>query len=498
MLGRFFKDSSIYAIAGMISQGIALLLFPFLAHILHPREYGALDILILVGIIVNLTVALEISQGLGRYLHEAHDQEDKKLYTSTAVIFTLGCFTLFTLAVLALAEPLSHALLGRYFGPGLLRLAATTWFVNGILYITCDQLRWRLRPKAFAAVTIAVGGATTAASAILVLGLHTGVSGAIGGQLVGVICGLLLTASLSGGIYHLRFDWTRCRTMLRYSIPLIPGSIGVFLNGYADRIAIQHQTSLSQVGIYGIGYRFAVMVGLVLVGFQGSVIPLVMVNHEDPDMPEGLGRVFRVFCMLGLATFMLVSVLAGPAIRILAAPSYYAAASIVPYVVAGTLLGGMGIFAPGPLLTQRTGIIASIWVCAGMLNAGLAFALVSPLGLTGAGIATLLSSAFSFVALMAVSQRHYPVPHSWGRITIATAFAVVPVALTNTVIPNDFGSAFDPAVLAIRMCLLTCCVGALPWLLMDAHERTSGWRAIRVKLQLRSASKFAPSESAQL
>jgi len=483
MLGRFFKDSSIYAVAGTISQGIAFLLFPFFAHVFRPREYGALDILILVGILVNLTVALEISQGLGRYLNDAGDAEERKTYTSSALLFTLACFSVFTVTVLALAAPLSQALLGRGFGPGLVRLAAIAWFVNGILYITCDQLRWRLRPKAFASVTVVVAAATTATSAILVLGFHAGVSGAIAGQLIGVSCGLLVTATLSRGIYSRSFDWAKCRKMLRYSVPLIPASVGVFLNGYADRLAIQHEGSLAQVGIYGIGYRFAIVMGLVLVGFQGATMPLVLSNHEDQEMRRSLGRVFRIFCMLGLAAFLVVSVLADAAVRVLAAPAYAPAAGIVPFVVAATLLGGMGVFAPGPIIARRTAAIAVIWVTAGALNAGLAFALVPPLGITGAGIATLLSSACSFAALMVISQREYHVPHTWKRIMGATVLTVMFVVLSRVAIPAGRSGALGAGALLARIALIALGVASLLMLLVDQAERASGWHAMLQRLR---------------
>jgi O-antigen/teichoic acid export membrane protein len=496
MVTRFLKDSSIYAVAGMLSQGIAFLLFPFFAHVLHPREYGALDILFLVGIVVSLTVALEISQGLGRYQHDARDERERGSYAFTALLFTLGCFSVFTVVTLALAAPLSRALLGPGFGPGLLRLAALGWFVNGFLYIASDQLRWRLRPKAFAAVTVTVAVTTTAASAALVLGLRTGVSGAIAGQLIGFACGALLTAILSRGIYSPEFDWVKCRRMLRYSIPLIPSSVGVFLNGYADRLAIQHQASLAQVGVYGIGYRFAVAVGLVLVGFQGATMPLVLSQHEDPSMPTYLGRVFRVFCVLALATFVAVSVLAPPAVRVLAAPAYFAAAGVVPYVVGGALLGGMNVFAPGPIIARRTATMSAIWIAAGTLNAGLAFALVPPLGIVGAGLATLLSSALAFGSLMIVSQREYRVPHLWGRVAAATLLAVALVVLSRTAIPTGASSALAVGALLARIALLAVALAVLPWLLLDSGERAQGWRTLFARRRWRRAAGVRSGETA--
>lgn len=479
MLRRFVKDSSIYAIAGAISQGIAFLLFPFFAHVFNPRDYGAIDILGLLGLLINLTIALEISQGLGRYIHEARDEAERALYTSTALIFTLGCLTLFTAVTLAFAPSISRAVLGRGFDPSLLRLAAVTWWTSGIFYLTQDQLRWRLRPRAYATVSIVVAAASTGSAALLVLWLHTGVYGAIGGQLAGLSCGLALTILLSRKIYARRFDWSRCRIMLRYSIPLIPASVGIFLNGYADRLALQHEGSLAQVGVYGIAFRFAVIMSLVLFGFQGAVMPLVLSNYENPDTRINLAHMFRLFCALALGATLAISVFADAGVRILAAPSYAGAAAIVPYVLAATALGGLYMFAPGPIIARRTGSITLIAASAGVLNAALAFALVPLLGIHGAAFATLVSSMLYFGALMPLSQHLYHVPHDWRRIAAAALATTALVVVSETVVPSGPQSALDPGVLLIRGALVVAGAAILAQLLIAPGERAAAWGHLR-------------------
>src|SRR5205814_2027610 len=101
MLRRFFKDSAIYGVSSIITRGIAFLLLPFYTRVLSPTDYGIVDLLTIFAALVNLTVALEISQGLARYFTDAETEPEKIEYASTALWFTIGAYTLFAIAAYA-------------------------------------------------------------------------------------------------------------------------------------------------------------------------------------------------------------------------------------------------------------------------------------------------------------------------------------------------------------------------------------------------------------
>ena len=74
VIRRFLADSAVYAVAAVLSQGIGLLLFPFLAHHFTPREYGVIDILTLVAIIVTAAI-----KSLWQTLQEASERTKRAL-----------------------------------------------------------------------------------------------------------------------------------------------------------------------------------------------------------------------------------------------------------------------------------------------------------------------------------------------------------------------------------------------------------------------------------
>jgi O-antigen/teichoic acid export membrane protein len=469
----------VYGVAALLSQGIGVLLFPFLAHHFSPREYGVIDILTLVAILTNLTIALEVNQGLGRHFVDASDERERVDYASTALLFTIGAYTVFAAIALALATPLTHVLLAPRVDPWITRVAIAWIWVGGIVYLAQDQLRWRMRPRAYGFVAVTTATVTAGSTVVLVLGFGVGVIGALIGQLAGALAAALALFFLSRGAYAPRFDRRKLGLMLAFSLPLVPSSIGVFLNGFADRLVLQHSRSLSDVGIYGVAFRIATVVTLLLAGFQGAATPLILARHEETTTRDELARIFRLFSALALIAFLAVSLFADSEVRVLASAAYARADILVPYLFMSALLFGVYIFAPGLTIVKRTGTFALISVSAGLLNLGLALALVPPLGIRGAGLATAASSAWFFVLTMLFSQRHYEVGHDWPRLGSALAVAIGLLVLGRAVIPTGGAHALAAWPLVEKAVLSVLGSVLIATLLVRRVELKLVWRWLR-------------------
>ena len=466
MVRNVFTHGALYALAGAVSNGISFLLFPLLAHVLSPAEFGVVDLLAVLATLIHLTIALEIVQGMARQLPDS-DIEERRAYASTALWFTIAVYTPFALVGLALAGPLTDEFLGRGIDPDVLRIAVAAAWATGVMYVGQNTLRFELRPRAFVVVTVVLAGVTASTTAVLLVTLGGRAEYALAGQLAGATAGAVVALWLARRNYGLCFDRAKLRTMLAFSVPLVPASVGVFLNTYTDRLAIKATRSLADLGVYGVGLRLSLVVGLVLLGFQGSVTPLVLTHYREPGTPAALARIFRIFSLLALALFVGVSVFAHEALALLTAPAYHAAEHLVPPLTAAALLAGMYIFAPGLTIARRTGPMAAISVAGGLANVGMAFALVPVVGVEGAAIAFLVTSAASFAALMTLSQREYHVPHDWRRLTSAAAAAVA-AAVAGAAIPDH---GIQPAAVLIKLGLLGVAFTTICTLLLSPEER---------------------------
>jgi O-antigen/teichoic acid export membrane protein len=443
----------IYIVPTVVANAMAFVLFPFYARHFSPRQYGILDLLSLAFWLVGWSVALQIDQGAGRYIAGEKDHEVVRSYASTALWFAISCYLTFAVVVQVFAVPISHLLLGPHVSVTLTRIAAI-WFVfNGLLLTAQAQLRWQLRAVAWASAGVITAVVTVVVSVVLVFGANLEVEGALLGQLVGSVVALGFVLAVSTGTFRFEFDRDRCRKMLRFSMPLIPASIGIFLNLFADRLVVQHDLSLYQVGLYGVAYRIAMIMSLLLAGFQGAASPLILASKDEESTPGDLARILRIFAALSMSLFIFLSLFATPAIRLLAAPEYQPAATLVPFLILSVMFANMFPFAPGLVIAKRTVTMAQLSVAAGLANVGLALLLVPPLGLKGAGIATAVTSIAWFAAFLYASQRHYPAPHSWGHLLGALFSACVLVAAALAVLPTARSEALTIETLAIRTLL---------------------------------------------
>ena len=367
-----------------------------------------------------ISVALEIAQGLARYLADSPTDEERSAYASTALWFTIAAYAVFTIAAVLFAEPLSSLLLADPDRRDLLLVALPIVVGNGIFYLLQTELRYGLRPAQYAVCGLIYSGVGIAASVALVAGLRIGVAGVFIGQAIGAVAGIAASLAWSRGVYRLRLDVVRLREMLRFSVPLLPSSLGVFVTLYVDRIAIRELLDLHELGLFGVGYRIASIVALLMVAFQGALTPLIYAHYREPGTPRELARIFSFFTFVALALCLALALFAGELVRLAAAPAYWAGAEVVPLLAPAILLSTMYIFAPGLSIAKRTGMIATINLIGAGLNAALSFSLVPLLGITGAATATLISAGAIFGLSMVTSQLHYPVPHAWPRLALAS------------------------------------------------------------------------------
>ncbi len=185
MLKQLLKDSFVYGLSNVVSRGIALFLLPLYTRVFSPTDYGIIDILNIVATLVNLTVALEISQGVARYYADSGSESDRVTYVSTALWFSMFMYGLFVVAALWFSEPLSHLVLDSNSSQTVFQIAVLSMWSTGIFYFLQQQLRWQLLPWYYAVASILFTLVSAGIAIVLILVFDSGVVGVFYGLLVG-------------------------------------------------------------------------------------------------------------------------------------------------------------------------------------------------------------------------------------------------------------------------------------------------------------------------
>jgi O-antigen/teichoic acid export membrane protein len=425
MLKAFIRDTAIYSIPSIFSRGLAIILIPLYTRVLTPADYGSFDLFFVFATLVSLTVALEVAQGVARYYSDEKDAERRVLYASSAFWFTIFCYTVFLGTSFIYSNELSRLVMGQGDLESSFQVGVIYIFINGAFYLIQNQFRWEFRSVHYAIVSTITTVVTALLSIILTYGVAWGLKGLLLGMVGGALAGCLYGLWYLRHSFRFRFQWARLKEMLIFSAPLVPSGIAVFVGLYIDRLMINHYSTLDDVGIFGMGFRVASIVGVVIVGFQVSLTPLIYSHYRDPATPPQLARIFRIFVSFALLMFLVVSLFAKEILMVLTVPAYYDAASIVVFLVPAILLSNMYIFAPGTAIEKKTHLILWINVAGAVFNVFLNALLIPSFGIHGAAAAKLLSYSLVFGAYMWYSQKLYHVPHNWRLLAKATLLVAV-------------------------------------------------------------------------
>ncbi len=472
MLKQLWRDSVAYSIGRVLTAVLGIFLLPLYTAHLAPNQYGLYDMGNAVMSIAMLLVALEIAQGAARYYCEDDDPLRRREYFSTALLFTLGAFALLWIVALLAAPHLAKPLLGPDASADTLVLVATAAAAAAGFRLGQAQLRWMLRPRAFLACSLFQVALGTAVAAVLVVYWDHGAHGLIWGLVIGNGAGFALTMWLGRRGIGMHWSSTRLREMLAFSLPLVASSGAVWIALYVDRLAIKELMTMADVGRYGVAYRFAAAVDLLMFGFDKAFVPLLYANYRDPNTKVALVKLLRILIVAGGAILLLLAAVSHELLYMLVAPAYRDGANLVPVLAASVLLTRLGSIGPGLWIASRTGLVAGINIGVAIINLLLNLLLIPVLGVMGSALATATSALLGFTINMAASQRHYPAAHVWRRVILGGALIAAGIAALL-----GLGAGFAPLSAAgiVLKALTAAC--ALLFVAVAVFEREE-WAAL--------------------
>src|SRR5690606_20318946 len=149
-----------------------------------------------------------------------------------------------------------------------------------------------LRSKAYAVASTAYALLTLVFAVCFCLLLNLDLIGIMLAQLLAALIASLLCLWMLRDTYIFIFDFKQLRDMLRFSIPLVPAGLAVFVSLYINRLALNYYDGLADVGHFGIGNRIANLASFLILGIQAALTPLIYKNYRDPHTPHQISRLF--------------------------------------------------------------------------------------------------------------------------------------------------------------------------------------------------------------
>lgn len=413
----FLGHAAVYALGEFLLLAGGFVLLPLYTRRLDGSAFGALEVLerfsdvLAIGL---LTRGIPLATLV--FYKQARDDAERREVVWAAWLLALAGVGFGCAVVLPLAGPLGDLLgLDR---AALLQVAVVANLLDSAAVVAMAVLQARVESGRYVAVAGVQLLLKVALGVYFVVGLGWGIWGIVVASLLraGVVAGCLVVRELRRGFRLPRAALVY--DMLRFVLPFVPVGLCAFVLNSGDRFFLLGHGGPAAVGVYGLGYRLAILAGLF------SLTPLYRVwsvrLHDAaaaPDAPAVFGRtatqLLAAYTFLGLG----LCLFADEAVWFLAGTGYAAAVPVVAPTVFAYWFSGAAVLADAPFyLRRRGGLKLAVTLASTAVMLALYTLLIPAHGCLGASLATVGGFVCQAVLTWAVAQHVFPVRYEFARL----------------------------------------------------------------------------------
>lgn len=318
-------------------------MLPVYTRYLAPKDYGVIE---LISVVLDLTLLLlgaRVAVGIFKYYSDADSKTEKNQVIATALALMFGIHFLAVVVIAIFHNPISTMLnVSSDFGVALsvYSLSAVFAAVNEVFF---SYLKILDNALTYVAINLL--------KLVLQLGLNIYFIVHLEMNYWGVIWSAVLSAAsmtLLFGVWLLPSIGLRVtkyygEKLVKFSAPIIVASLAMYYITFSSRYYLQYFDDINAVGIYALGNKFGVMIfSLVAAPFSEywSARQFDMAKSVGADRLFGQVFFYLVLIMLGAGTGLLA--LSDDFIHLSAAPPYWPALPIIPWLAAAYALQAWG------------------------------------------------------------------------------------------------------------------------------------------------------------
>ena len=421
---RLIKHMSIYGLGGILSKSINFLLLPLYTRVLAPSDYGALELVYMVGYFIAILYGLMIGSGYIRFYFDSHEEKKRKLYLGSSFWFTFVNSVIFVWISFAYADDIAHLIFKFDNGALFVKLISIATLINANKQIFYNHLQINENSAIYISINIFSLILTLGLTIFFVAFLKWGVQGVLYAQIYGFSAEFIILAAILFRRSLFCFSVSAAKEMLVYSIPLIPIQISAFFINLSDRFFLQSFRTLDEVGLYALGYKFASILPLFAIQPLRAFTPYIFSLIHTPDVCKKTLADFTRYYLAGLLFIALaISLYSREIIMIMSSEGFYASWSVV-FLLSISLVfyGVLNICSYAIEIVKKNWISGLFWALAAVISVSMNFILVPLLGMYGSALSSIISYSIMLLCYFIAVSIVYPVPYDYKKMIFITLF----------------------------------------------------------------------------
>lgn len=414
------SDASIYGLSTVSGQIISFLLLPLYTRYLSPADYGVLAMLTVAQMLLQGLAPLGVTNAIFRRLCLTNDQSEHRRELSTAFWSVIGSASIFFISGVIFSNAISRLLIGSDSGQQLVTLCLLTASIAVVSEMPRCALRAQRRVRVLALVSILKIVVTLCLTIVAVVVLRKGVLGYLQAGLLSEILFLPLYLAPVSRYFGAAWSTVAWRSMLAYGWPILPHSVLAIVTLMFGQYTVRKMLGLEQAGLYDMANKFTMPLAVLVNAFHSAWQPYKFRIHKGDQDPTAFFRSILTYyvalaaCLWVLASFWLPYVL-----RIMTAPAFHPAVTIIPIVLLAQIVRGVYfMLGSGIELSDDTRPMAFVSGTGLITVVACSYLLIPVIGARGAGYANAICWATMAAAAWKLANLRMTINYEWRTIAI--------------------------------------------------------------------------------
>ena len=418
-MNRLLKNTSLYTIGRVLPKITSFLLLPIYTRHMSSEEYGISAAMAVFGSLLATLYTIGIDRCIFRLYWDYKTEAEQAAFLGTVFLMLCTSAAIFCGMSFALQPILGKLFPSIPFYPYYLYPIITA--VLGVVeFVPKASLQIRQQGMIFTVLSLSQFFATTAFIVYFVVFLQQGAEGMLRGQLLSKL--ILAPLFIIMTVRAIRFvpEWKTIKSVLVFSVPLVPNLLSVWAFISADRFFIERYCSLSDLGIYSLSDRIASIVLVFATAFTVAYSPIfhqTATDFKHQDARNLLRSKNNFYIMICCAIAFGIAFFSREAVTGLLDARYHSSIYLVPLLTYAYL-----IFVLTRVTTlafhqnKKTMALSIISIFGLLLNFILNWIFVPIWGIYGASVTTVISNLAVLLMQHYIGMEFNLIIYPWKRL----------------------------------------------------------------------------------
>ncbi|MDK0881993.1 oligosaccharide flippase family protein [Clostridium perfringens] len=386
---ELIKNTIIIAIGRFSTQVLTFILMPLYTYVLTTEEYGMYDFINTLALFLVPIITVLMEESMFRFLIDEKDKSGREKIISQAIIF-ITFTTVISIFIGVLIFLFEKDIFIIYF---------LLYLIASILMALSQAVARGLQQIILYSLSSFISGLIIIVlNIILILYLKLGARGLLLSFIISNIITsiyVMFKIEIHNYINLKEINFKQMKSMVKYSLPLVPNSISWVIINLSDRLIITSVIGLSSNGIYAVANKFPSIINTFYNFFYVAWKESAAKALKDEGVTEYYNSIYFALkrflfgisiCLISIIPFIF---------NLLIDSNYIEAYKYIPLLTISVLFSNISGFYGGIFSAHKdTNIMGKTTIYAAIINIFINILFIKRIGIYAAVISTLLSNLF--------------------------------------------------------------------------------------------------------